>query len=152
MRTRRIRLFAVSLVLAGTLAACGDSSSSAPASSSPPASAGAPASAGLPARALAAGEVEVKITPTRLDDKGATFAIVLDTHSADLSVDLTTAAVLDVGGTAWAVEGWTGDPPGGHHREGELSFTAKGPATGTASLTIAGLPEPVETTWDLGGD
>ncbi len=139
MRTRRIRLFAVSLALAGTLAACGDSSSS------------APSSAALPTQTLTAGDVEVIVTPTRLDDSGATFSIVLDTHSGDLSVDLTTSGILDVGGTEWTVERWTGDGPGGHHREGELGFTAKGPAKGTASLTIAGLPEPVEATWELGG-
>lgn len=139
MRSRGVGLFALALAVTGTLASCGESSSSVPDSSV------------LAPQTLQAGEVEVIITPTRLDDEGATFTIVLDTHSADLSVDLTTAAILDVGGTKWTVEGWVGDGLGGHHREGELSFGAEGPAKGTASLKIAGLPEPVVAAWELDG-
>ena len=127
------------LVVSGTLAAC--SSSSASPSTAP----------AFAVRAVDAGAVKVKITPTKLDPSGAEFTIVLDTHSADLSLDLATASQLDVDGTAWAIEGWSGDGPGGHHRTGQLQFTAKGPAQGTATLRISGLPEPVEATWELGG-
>ena len=138
--TRRHRyLVPFVLVVSGTLAACSSSSAS-------------PSAASLfPVRSVEAGAVEVKITPTELDSSGAKFTIVLDTHSADLSLDLTTASQLDVGGTAWAVEGWEGDGPGGHHRTGQLRFTAKGPAQGIAILRISGLPEPVEAMWELGG-
>lgn len=138
MKSRRIHLFALALAITGTLAACNDSSTTAPVASV------------LPVRTVEAGAVEVIITPTLLDSSGATFSIVLDTHSADLSVDLTTSAALDVGGTAWINAGWTGDGPSGHHRAGEIQFTAQGPAKGTATLTISGLPEPVEATWELG--
>lgn len=103
----------------------------------------------LPARTVDAGAVEVKITPTRLDATGATFAITFDTHSVDLSLDPASSAALDVDGTAWPVYGWTGAGPGGHHREGELRFNPQGPASGTARLTISGLPEPVEASWAL---
>ena len=127
------------LVLSGTLAACSSSAASPSAASL------------LPVRSVAAGAVEVKITPTELDASGATFTIVLDTHSGDLSLDLTTTSQLDVGGTTWAAAGWTGDGPGGHHRTGQLRFTAEGSAQGTATLRISGLPEPVEATWELGG-
>ena len=138
--TRRHRyLVPFVLVVSAILAACSSSSASPSAASD------------FAVRAVNAGAVEVKITPTTLDSSGAEFTIVLDTHSADLSVDLTTAAQLNVGGTAWAVEGWDGDGPGGHHRTGQIRFTAKGPAQGTATLRISGLPEPVEATWDLGG-
>ena len=92
------------------------------------------------------------ITPIRFDASGATFSIVLDTHSGDLSLDLTTSAMLDVGGTAWINAGWTGDGPGGHHRQVEVQFSSQGPAKGTATLTITGLPEPIEATWELGND
>lgn len=139
MTRRRSYLVAFVLVVSATLAACSSSSTS------------PPAAAVLPVRAIDAGAVEVKITPTELDSSGAKFTIVLDTHSADLSLDLTTSSQLDVGGTAWAVEGWSGDGPGGHHRTGQLQFTANGPAQGTATLRISGLPEPVEVTWELGG-
>ena len=137
MKTRRLHLFALALAITGTLAACYDSSKSAPVASV------------FPVRTVEAGAVEVIITPILIDSSGATFAIVLDTHSADLSLDLATSALLDVGGTAWINAGWTGDGPSGHHREGEIRFTAQGPAQGTATLTISGLPEPVEATWEL---
>lgn len=137
MRRRHVILsvLAVAVLFAG----CGDSTASSSVSSV------------LPTRSAEAGSVEVKITPTQFDASGATFVIVLDTHSGDLSVDLAASAVLDVGGTSWTVSGWTGDGPGGHHREGELRFTAPGPPSGTATLTITGLAEPVEVTWDIGG-
>lgn len=95
-------------------------------------------------------DVDVKIGPRQLDDQGAVFTITLDTHFVELSADVTRAS-LAVGDTEWPVEGWSGDGPGGHHREGELRFRAGGPAAGTATLTIPGLPEPVEVTWDLTG-
>lgn len=105
----------------------------------------------LPARSVQAGAVEVKIQPLQLDAEGAVFKISFDTHSFELSADMTRAARLSVDGVAWTVAGWSGDGPGGHHREGELRFAPAGSAEGAARLTIAGLPEPVEATWDLGG-
>jgi len=105
---------------------------------------------GLETRDVSAGEVDVTVEPLQLDQQGAAFTIVLDTHAVDLSADLT-RATLEVGGTPWPVEAWSGDGPGGHHREGELRFESAGPATGTAILTIPELPEPVEATWDLDG-
>jgi len=105
---------------------------------------------GLAERTVKAGEVDVRIAPTQLDAQGATFTIVLDTHSVELSMDLARSARLEVGGTAWDDAAWDGDGPSGHHREGELRFTASGPARGTARLTLSGFPEPVEATWDLG--
>ena len=137
MNLRPSRLIPL-LAVVGALAACSDSASTAPDSSV------------LPPRTVEAGAVKVTIVPTKLDASGATFAITLDTHSVDLSMDLAAAAVLDVGGVGWTVEGWTGAEPGGHHREGELRFTASGSVTGTARLTISGLPGPVEATWNVG--
>lgn len=106
------------------------------------------APSGLETQVVSSGEVEVTMEPVQLDDRGAAFSIVLDTHAVDLSADLT-RATLEVSGTTWPVEAWSGDEPGGHHREGELRFESAGPATGTAILTIPELPEPVEATWDL---
>lgn len=139
MKTRQIQSFALALVVVGTLATCSNSSSS------------DSASAVLPAQTIQAGDVEVVITPTQFDENGATFSISLDTHSGDLSLDLTNSSVLDVGGTEWAFESWTGDGPDGHHRSGEIRFSAQGPANGTASLKITGLPETVTATWELNG-
>ncbi len=106
--------------------------------------------AGLETRSVAAGEVDIEIEPRQLDDQGAVFAITLDTHAVDLSADLTRAA-LEVGGVTWPVEAWSGDGPGGHHREGDLRFDAGGAARGTARLALPGFPEPVEVTWELEG-
>lgn len=132
------RLLAVVLATTGLLTTCADSDDA-----SPPTSV-------LPARTVDSGEVEVTITPIRLDDTGATLQIALDTHSVELSLDMASAAALDIDGTAWPVESWTGDGPGGHHREGELRFIAQGPPFGAARLTITGLPEPIEATWNVG--
>ena len=105
---------------------------------------------GLESRTVSAGEIDIKLVPSQLDDQGAAFAITLDTHSAELAMDLTTAE-LEVAGVSWPVTGWDGDGPSGHHREGELRFEAAGPATGTARLALPGFPEAVEITWELEG-
>ena len=97
-----------------------------------------------------AGSITVSITPTRLDDGGASFDVVLDTHSVELDMDLTTA-VLEVDGTTWGRPRWSGDGQGGHHRSGRLDFSAAGPARGPARLALSGFPTPVEAEWDLGG-
>jgi len=106
--------------------------------------------AGLETRTVTAGEVDIEIEPRQLDNDAAIFAIALDTHSVELSADLT-QATLDVDGVTWPAEGWSGDRPGGHHRDGELRFAPAGPASGTARLTLAGFGEPVEARWELGG-
>ena len=104
---------------------------------------------GLATKTVRAGEVDVKIEPTQLGDEGATFKIVLDTHSVELSMDLAASAKLEVAGKQWKVVGWTGDGPSGHHREGELRFAPSGPAEGAARLTLSGFPELVEASWVL---
>lgn len=139
---RRLTLAVATLAFAGiALAACGGGDSGDDNASGQ--------ATGLATRTVKAGEVDVKVEPSQLDGQGAAFKIVLDTHSVELSMDLADA-VLEVGGTSWEVVGWSGDGPGGHHREGELRFTASGPAEGRARLRLSGFPEPVEATWDLG--
>jgi hypothetical protein len=56
-------------------------------------------------------------------------------------------ATLTVDGAAWPTSGWEGDGPGGHHREGELRFEARGPAEGDIVLSIDGLSEPFTSRW-----
>lgn len=107
-------------------------------------------STSLPTRTIEAGAVTVEVQPRQFDANGAVFKIILDTHSADLDQDLVGQASLVVGDTTWPAVGWTGDEAGGHHREGELRFTAAGTAAGTATLSIDGFSEPVIATWDLG--
>lgn len=105
--------------------------------------------AALGTATVSAGEVEVEITPT-FDGASAVFRVVLDTHSVDLDVDLAKTADLSVAGVEWPVAGWAGDGPGGHHRQGDLTFTAAGQPSGEVILTIGGLPEAVDARWSLG--
>jgi hypothetical protein len=104
---------------------------------------------GLETRTIPAGEVTVKIDPVAIDDDGASFEITLDTHSVALDMDVAESASLLVGGKPWTGTRWQGDGPGGHHREGTLTFETGGPADGTARLELEGFPEPVRATWDL---
>jgi len=103
------------------------------------------------AQTAAAGAVTVEVEPTRLDAGGAEFQVTFDTHSVTLDTDMTTATRLEVDGVVWPLTRWSGDGPGGHHRQGQLSFRPGGPAIGSAHLTIAGLPGPVDMVWDLTG-
>lgn len=69
--------------------------------------------------------VTVKVTLKNLasDAGGWEFAIVLDSHSQDLSDDLAkTSLLLDGAGGRSLPTAWDGAPPGGHHREGVLRF------------------------------
>ena len=108
------------------------------------------ASSPFETRTQEAGEVTVEATLREVDETGAAAAIVFDTHAVELDLDVAGGAVLTVSGTAWPTEAWDGEGPGGHHREGELRFTAGGPPEGEAVLTIAGLSEPVTFRWQLG--
>jgi hypothetical protein len=134
---RRLATLVLGVALAAVLVACGGDD--------PPV-----AAAGFDTRTVEAGEVTVTITPTRLDGAGATFNVVLDTHSVDLDLDLAASSALKVGDEQWNGAVWDGSGPGGHHREGSLAFTAGNTEpSGTATLTIGGLPEPVSATWPL---
>ena len=125
------------ILMAGLLVGCGGQSSSV--SSAP----------GLAPRTVNAGSVEVTITPVRVDDSGAAFQIKFDTHSGDLGLDVPAASRLVVDGKEWGGANWVGDPPGGHHRQGELRFKAGGTAQGEVRLTLSGLPAAVEASWTL---
>ena len=120
-----------------------------PSGSSVRASQGTREGLGLLPRTVEAGGVTVLVEPVRIDGSGAVFLITLDTHTVELTADLGRTARLDVDGVGWGPVRWVGDPPGGHHRGGELRFGASGPAEGEARLTLGGLPEPVEVRWSL---
>ena len=69
--------------------------------------------------------VTVKVSAKSVGQPGNPweFAVVLDTHSADLSDDLAQSATLTTDdGRTFKPTGWLGAPPGGHHREGVLVF------------------------------
>ncbi len=103
-----------------------------------------------PARTIEAGSVTVKLRLRQFNVDGAVFEIIFDTHDVELDQDMVQDAHLVVGETPWPTEEWSGDGLGGHHREGELRFSAAGPAEGVVTLSIDGLTEPVSATWDVG--
>jgi hypothetical protein len=106
-----------------------------------------------------AGQVTIKAT-WQGPGVAPTFSVVLDTHAVNLDgYDLLQLAVLrtDQGAEASPI-GWDA-PPGGHHREGTLSFPATtidgGPLVpdGTRVLElvireVGGVPESV-LRWEL---
>ena len=80
------------------------------------------------------------------------FAVVLDTHSADLSDDLAQSAILTTDdGRTFKPAGWLGAPPGGHHREGVLAFDVPAPRPGAIELRIdrPGESAPRTFRWQL---
>lgn len=104
------------------------------------------------------GAVVVTVTPLNLNQPGETidFEISMNTHSVDLSMDLTTLSTLstDTGTTVTPVV-WDA-PMGGHHVSGKLSFPAS--ANGSLvmdgaqalTLTIRDVDAPERAfTWDL---
>lgn len=96
----------------------------------------------LSVRSDTAGGVTVKVTPRSFAADSPTwdFEVVLDTHAADLGQDLVKSAVLiDARGGEHAPVAWTGDPPGGHHREGVLSFKPLRVDTESVTLQIRGV-------------
>jgi len=151
---RRPGVVAAALAALAVLAAC--SGAQTPATSQPAADARTPQpTANVPQpeglmREDSQGTVTVKVTPLNLEAPAATldFAVVLDTHSVDLSMDLTQLAVLrsntgaQVNATVWPVGS-------GHHYEATLSFpaqTAEGKSllegASTLTLVIADVDAP----------
>lgn len=93
----------------------------------------------LETRTSTSGGVTVKVTPKTLASDAAAweFAVVLDTHSQDLSDDLSKTASLAGGSGARRLPtAWEGAAPGGHHREGVLRFQPIRPAPAAVELQI----------------
>lgn len=109
------------------------------------------ADSALVSKQASSGDIDIVVQLEQLDNLGATFTVTLDTHATELDADLTQAS-LDVGGTTWPVAGWNGDEPGGHHRSGQLRFTAAGRPAGRVVLTLKDLPDPVVVRWTLEAD
>ena len=112
------------------------------------------------ARTDSQGAITIKISPFNLDDPGDTlkFDVVMDTHSIDLSMDLTILAALTTDtGLSLRPTLWDG-PMGGHHVEGTLSFptTQNGKSilegTKQLTLTISNVDNVTRVfEWDLSG-
>jgi hypothetical protein len=88
------------------------------------------------------GAVVVEITPLNLNDTSGTldFDVGMNTHSMDLSMDLSQLATLTTDtGVSVQANGWDA-PGGGHHVSGKLSFPAtkegKSVLEGATKVTI----------------
>ncbi|MCR4263461.1 MAG: hypothetical protein NUV98_01950 [Candidatus Roizmanbacteria bacterium] len=101
------------------------------------------------------GSVEVEVTPLSVSHTSDRweFSIVISTHSVELDQDLTEVSVLiDEGGNEYESLTWEGSPPGGHHREGVLSFKPISPMPGKITLRLKGIGTIAERNfvWELG--
>ena len=111
-------------------------------------------SAELSAQRSSAGGVTVAVTPQNLaaSAKSWDFKVVLDTHSGELNDDLVKTATLldDKGGRQVPVK-WEGAGPGGHHRNGTLTFKAISPQPKVIELQIQrpGESKPRSFRWQL---
>ena len=108
----------------------------------------------LAAQTSSARGVTVKVTPQNVagDAKTWDFAVVLDTHSGDLSDDLVKSSLLlDGAGGKYSPIAWDGAAPGGHHREGVLRFKPVSPQQKSIELQItrAGEDAPRSFRWQL---
>ena len=114
----------------------------------------AKAAAGLESRTSTTSGVTVKVTPKNVASSATTweFAIVLDSHTQDLSDDLLKSArLIDGENRQHAPIAWDGAPPGGHHREGVLRFKPIAPAPQAVELQITrpGESTPRSFRWQL---
>ncbi len=99
------------------------------------------------------GSVTVKVTPLALGlEQPLVFDLAMDTHSVDLSDDLTKIVIVrDDAGKEYAPIAWEGAGPGGHHREGKLKFAALTGKPKYVELVIKGLARVPERVfrWEL---
>lgn len=99
------------------------------------------------------GIVGITVTPLELSATASEwkFNVVLDTHSGSLDQDMLASAVLvDDSGKVYRPTNWDGAPPGGHHREGVLSFMPAASAPKQVQLKILNIEVPERNfTWDL---
>lgn len=103
------------------------------------------AAAQLATQKSSANGVTVAVTPGNLAAEAKTwdFAVVLDTHTQELSDDLAKSAVLvDDGGNEFKALAWEGAGPGGHHRKGVLKFNTIEPKPRALELRISRPGEP----------
>ncbi len=97
--------------------------------------------------------VTVTVTPSELgvESKEWKFDVVMNTHSVELNQDMVEATILvDNPGEEYKPLRWEGTGPGGHHREGVLTFTRITPAPKSVELKISEIGGTVRSFyWQL---
>lgn len=99
------------------------------------------------------GDVDVKVTPKLLAvGEKPQFSLEFNTHSVELDFDVAkTASLVTDQGPLSNEAFWEGSPPGGHHREGTLTFSYLPKSTSSVNLIlrdISGVSKR-EFTWRL---
>jgi succinate dehydrogenase hydrophobic anchor subunit len=95
----------------------------------------------------------ISFTATPLDfsfNELGKFEIKIDTHTGSLDFDLTKISVLeDENGNQYQPLDWQGSLPGGHHREGILTFAQLKKPAKSIKLIIQDVSAPRIFEWDL---
>jgi len=111
-----------------------------------------PANTGYESQTDSQGIISVTVTPLQLSATASEwkFNVVLDTHSGSLDEDMLASAVLvDNNNKQYRPTNWDGAPPGGHHREGVLTFMPGIPSQAVQlKLLNIGVPER-NFTWTI---
>src|SRR3989338_3051194 len=92
--------------------------------------------------------VTITVTPPTFSEEVSEwkFSVGINTHSLELDQDLTKVAILvDDRGGEYKPIGWGGAGPGGHHREGVLTFKSIIPAPRSVELRIVNVGVPVRS-------
>ncbi len=99
------------------------------------------------------GNICVEATPVDMSATSTewSFDVSMNTHSGSLDADLTKIAVLTDGqGNMYQPTKWNGDPEGGHHRAGLLTFKPITPLPKSVTLKLSGIGGVDRTfTWQL---
>jgi len=93
----------------------------------------------LETKESANGPVSIAVTPRSLEEDLVAwdFAIVLDTHSEELTSDMVAVSELvDDEGKSYKPVSWEGSPPGGHHRSGVIKFNSVSPKPKSVELKV----------------
>ncbi len=95
----------------------------------------------LEAKTDDSGEVTTTVVPKNITPNAASwdFEIEMNTHAVELDTNFLESSVLVVDGATYKPTAWEGDPPGGHHREGVLKFSAIVPFPPSISIVIRGV-------------
>lgn len=96
--------------------------------------------------------IDIEVEPKASSDKKTwSFEITLTTHEGSLDQDLETGSVLENEKNIQLNPlGWEGSPPGGHHREGVLSFPAFLEEPKNVTLKLSGFGQKYRIfNWDL---
>ncbi|KKQ34237.1 MAG: hypothetical protein US50_C0056G0005 [Candidatus Nomurabacteria bacterium GW2011_GWB1_37_5] len=94
------------------------------------------------------GDLEISVSPLDLSPKSSEwqFDFVMSTHSIELDQNMTKSVTLTTDrDNKYTPLKWEGDPPGGHHRSGILTFNPISPIPKTIELSVRGIDDMAET-------